>query len=388
MKKRILILLSFLLMVLMGCAGIENYEKVNFLKTLTDEAEKYKATLPSNHIPLVVNDKVAHFLRIYNNGSRKHLRRILERAYPYFPMMKVAFKKEGLPEELVYLPIIESGFQMHAYSHAHASGPWQFIRGTGRVYGLESNWWVDERRNPEKSTIAAVRHLKDLYKWLKDWNLALGAYNAGGGKISRAIKKYKTRDFWEMTSGKRRYLKKETRKYVPKFLAVVIICENLDMFGFTDIQQKQPLLYETVDIPDATDLKLIAQACGSTYNEIKKLNPELKRWATPPRYINYTLRIPYGTKNKFLSIFNQITPEDRITFRRHKIRKGETVWSISKKYKIPRTMLKEMNKLGKRGFIREGKYLIIPIRGLDKAKEIDKIQGNKFTKRNENKMDY
>lgn len=377
-----------LVFLLISCTGFKNLEKLNFFCDLKTEAEKYTSTLSKNHIPLTVNEKVANYITIYNNGSRAYLRRVLERAYRYFPMMKVAFRNEGLPEELVYLPIIESGFQMHAYSPKHASGPWQFIRGTGRTYGLECNWWVDERRNPEKSTIAAVRHLKDLYNWLKDWYLSLAAYNAGGGKISRAIKKYRTRNFWELTTGKRRYLKKETRKYVPKFLAVVIICENLERFGFSDIQKQSPLLYDVVEIPDATDLKLIAKACGTTYEDIKILNSELKKWATPPRYENYKLRIPYGMKNIFLANFNKILPKDRITFRRHKIKKGESIWSIAKRYRIPRPMLMKMNKLSKKAFIREGKYLIIPIRGLEKAKEIDKLLGSKVIKRNEDKMDY
>lgn len=384
--KKIYILFSLLLLV--SCSHVQNSQKLNFFLTLHEEAEKFRSTLPENHIPLVVNEKVAGYIKAYNNGSRGYLRRVLERAYRYFPMMKLACKKEGLPEELVYLPIIESGFQMHAYSPKHASGPWQFVKGTGRAYGLECSWWVDERRNPEKSTIAAVRHLKDLYKWLKDWNLALAAYNAGGGKISKAIKKYKTRDFWKMTTKKRRYIKNETKKYVPKFLAVVIICENLDRFGFSDIQAQKPLLYDTVEIPDATDLKLVAEACGTTYKEIKMLNSELKKWATPPRYENYPLRIPQGTKERFLEIFEKIPSDERITFRRHKIKQGESVWTIAKKYKIPRDMLMEMNKLTKRSIIREGKYLIIPIRGLKKAKELDKILGKNITKRDEKKVDY
>ncbi|MBU1075964.1 MAG: transglycosylase SLT domain-containing protein [Spirochaetes bacterium] len=382
------VLLSLILVLFSGCTAFQNSEKLNFFHDLKSDAQVYSLTLPENHIPLIVNEKVADYIKIYNNGSREHLRRILERAYPYFPMMKLAFRKEGLPDELVYLPIIESGFQMHAYSPKHASGPWQFVTGTGKMYGLHCNWWVDERRNPEKSTIAAVRHLKDLYKWLKDWYLSLAAYNAGGGKVSKAIKKYKSRDYWELTQEKRRYIKKETKKYVPKFLAVVIICENLDRFGFTDIQKKTPLMYDIVEIPDATDLNLVAKACNTTYEEIKALNPELKKWATPPRYENYQLRIPYGSMDQFLAIFNQIAPEDRITFRRHKILKGETIWSIAKKYKIPRPMLKEMNNLGSKGFIREGKYLIIPIRGLDKARELDELLGFKNSIQNDDKMDY
>jgi len=359
--------------LLVGCTSIRNIQKVNFFNTLDEEASKYKKTLTKNHIPLVINKEVSYFIKLYTSGSRNYLKKVLKRAHKYFPMMKKAFKEENLPEELIYLPIIESGFLLHAYSPRHASGPWQFIKGTARYYGLKSNWWIDERRNPEKSTIAAVRHLKVLYKKLKDWYLALAAYNAGIGKVVKAIKKYKSRNFWDLIKGRRRILKKETKNYVPKFIAVTIICENLDKFGFSEIEKEQPILYDVVEIPDATDLRLIAQLCKTTYENIKELNPELKQWATPPKYENYKLRIPYGTKSLFLSQFTNIPPEDRITFRRHKIKRGESVWSIAKKYKVPREMIIKMNKLGKRAMIREGKYLIIPIRGVKKAKEIDKI---------------
>ncbi len=375
------------LALLSSCTHLNNVKKVDFLYSLQKEGEKYEKTLPENHIPLVVNKEVAKYVKIYTTGSKKHLEKILSRAYKYFYMMKKSFRDEGLPEELVYLPIIESGFNLSAYSPKRASGPWQFVKGTGRLYGLHSNWWIDERRNPEKSTIAAVKHLKDLYRWFKDWYLALAAYNAGGGKISRAIKKYKTRNFWELIKGRRHYLKKETRRYVPKFIAVTIICENLDKFGFTNIFKEEPLMYDVVEIPDATDLKVIAECCNCSYKEIKELNPELKRWATPPSYYNYKLRIPYGTKEIFLENFNKIPPEERITFRRHKIKKGESIWSIASKYKIPRDMLIKMNKLKKPYRIRAGKYLIIPIRGLARAKEIDREFKN-LSQKYENKADY
>ncbi len=355
-----------------SCTSITNFRKIDIASTIK-EINSQRLSTKSNHIPLVINQKVVKFIKLYTNGGRKNLTKILSRAYRYFPMMKKTFRDEGLPEELIYLPIIESGFNASAYSPRHASGPWQFVKYTGKIYGLHSDWWVDERRNVEKSTVAAAKHLKDLYNWLGDWYLALAAYNAGGGKVIRAIKKYKTRDFWKLTRRRWGILRKETADYVPKFLAVVIICENLDKFGFTEITKKPPLLYDVVEIPDATDLEIIAKCCNTTVEEIKKLNPELKRWATPPRYFNYNLRIPYGTKHLFLENFNKIPPEDRITFRRHKIRKGESIWSIASKYKIPRKMILEMNKIKNPQKIRAGDYLIIPIRGLDKAKEIDKM---------------
>ena len=153
MKKYILLLSVFFIFT---CAQYRNVQKVNFLLSLDTDAQYYTQNLPKNHVPLVVNEQVAHYVKIYTEECRQYLTKVLQRAYKYFPMMKVAFQNEGLPEELVYLPIIESGFNMDAYSYKQASGPWQFIKGTGKLYGLHCDWWVDERRNPEKSTIAAV----------------------------------------------------------------------------------------------------------------------------------------------------------------------------------------------------------------------------------------
>ncbi|MBN1898144.1 MAG: transglycosylase SLT domain-containing protein [Spirochaetes bacterium] len=367
-------------LIFINCAGVNNFHKVDITSTFHELA--YNNNGGDDDFPLVINDKVVNYIKIYRDGARNRLTQILSRGHKYMPMMKQTLQRENLPEELAYLPIIESGFNPAAYSPKHASGPWQFVKGTGRAYGLESSWWVDERRNVEKSTLAAARHLKDLYNWLKDWYLALAAYNAGGGKVSKAIKKYKTRDFWQMTKRRWGVFRKETMNYVPKFIAVTIICENLEHFGFTEIAREKPVMYDTVSIPDATDLNIIAECCNSTFEEIKFLNPELKRWATPPKYENYQLRIPYGSRETFLANFNKILPEDRITFRRHKIKKGESVWSIAKKYDIPRDMLIEMNKLGRKSRIVAGKYLIVPIRGLEKAKEIDKmLDKEKFSRR-------
>ncbi len=367
-----LLLLIVLIISLFGCTGINNFSKIDVTATLND-LRTNKNIDASTHIPFVINDRVYEYIKIYTGGGRKQLEKIVSRAYKYFPMIKQTFIQQELPPELVYLPIIESGFTAEAYSPKSASGPWQFMKGTARMYGLHSDWWVDERRSFEKSTEAAAKHLRDLYHWLKDWYLALAAYNAGGGKVIKAIKKYKSRDFWKISNKRWGILRKETSNYVPKFLSVVIICENLDNFGFTNITKEEPMLYDVVEIPDATDLKIIAQCCNSTYEEIKKLNPELKRWATPPRYFDYRLRIPYGTLQTFLQNFNNIAPEDRITFRRHKIKQGESIWSLASKYKVPRKMIIEMNKLKNPSQIRIGDYIIIPISGLDKAKEIDKM---------------
>ncbi len=365
------------ILIITGCATLKNTEVL-----LPDKLIGTGAYTNHHSIKPVINKQVVKFIDYYAYRGRKGFKRILKKGHKYFPMIKKVLKENGLPEELAYLPIIESSFNLGALSHKGASGLWQFIEGTGRLYGLRSNWWIDERRDVEKSTLAAAKHLKCLYNSFGDWYLALAAYNAGG-KIWRAIRKYKTRDFWLLCKKGKRYLRKETRDYVPKFIAVMIICENLNKFGFEEIEAEPPVLYDVVEIPDATDLKIIAECAGTTVDEIKKLNPELKQWATPPKFYNYKLRIPYGTKAIFLANFSKIPPDQRITYRRHKIKKGESIWTIAKKYRVPRKMILDMNKIKNPKRIRAGDYLIIPIRGLENAKKIDEL----LSKENKNETE-
>jgi len=357
---------------LINCTNINNLRKIDIVNNLNEISQQKpnKST-----IPLVINDKVIYFIEKYTKGGRNNFTETLKRGAPYFQNLREFFKSENLPLELIYLPIIESGFRYNAISPKSASGIWQFMSGTAKLYGLHSDWWVDERRCFDKSTVAAAKHLKELYLRFNDWHLALASYNAGSGKVIKAIKKYKTKNFWEISKHKWNLLKKETLNYVPKFIATVIICENLEKFGFyieTPVNNNFTP-YEIVEIPDATDLEVIANCCNVDVEEIKKLNPELKRWATPPKYNNFKIRIPYGTKEIFISNFNKIPPEERITYRRHKVLKGESIWSIASKYDVPRNIIIEMNNLKNPSKIRDGDYLIIPIKGLEKAKKIDEI---------------
>jgi membrane-bound lytic murein transglycosylase D len=222
-------------------------------------------------IPIVINGQVERFIEYFQTTHRKPFALWLQRSGRYIPMMKEVLKQHGLPEDLVYLALIESGFNPKAYSRRRASGPWQFITRTGKKYGLEVDWWIDERRDPEKSTIAAARHLKDLYDQFSCWYLAAAGYNAGAAKISRAIQRYQTEDFWELT--KHKYLKRETRHYVPKMIAAALIAKEPEKYGFTDIVYDEPIRYEKVTVPDATDLKVIARLCEVDYETIKALNP-------------------------------------------------------------------------------------------------------------------
>jgi membrane-bound lytic murein transglycosylase D len=249
-------------------------------------------------IPLTHNSKVEFFIEYFQNKGRPTFSRWLSRSSRYIPMMKEVFKSKGMPEDLVYVAMIESGFQLNARSIANAVGPWQFMSGTGRNYSLRIDQWIDERKEPFKATEAAARYLKELSGIFNgDWYLATAGYNAGENKIMRAIIRYNSNDFWELSRGS--YLKRETREYVPKLLAAAIIARDPARFGFSDVAYLPPIEFDTVKIRVRTDLKLVAKLVGTSYANIRALNPGLLHWCTPPNYPDFQLKIPKGTKERF-----------------------------------------------------------------------------------------
>ncbi len=310
-------------------------------------------------IPIVINAKVEQFIRYFQTRGRKPFTNWLARSERYIPFMRDLLKESGLPEDLVYLALIESGFNPYAYSRAKASGPWQFIYLTGKRYGLRSNWWIDERRDPEKSTLAAAKYLKDLYDMFECWYLAAAGYNAGEKKIATAMKRYRTEDFWELT--KYRYLKRETKDYVPQMIAAALIAKDPEKYGFFDIEYQEPLRYEKVKVPEVTDLRLVAQACEVTLDEIKDLNPELSRWCTPPNFPDYEIKIPFGTKELFAKNFETLHPGERFQFKTHIVKKGDTVSTIARRYRVDMEPILEMNRLNKKSRLSIGMNLIIPL---------------------------
>jgi membrane-bound lytic murein transglycosylase D len=381
MTNRYLILIGILLFFIPACATSLFNKKAPSQGTAMVEEEKTpleigeegkKPTLEIDEenpekessevtfdIPIVINGQVERFIEYFQTTHRKPFALWLQRSGRYIPMMKEVLKQHGLPEDLVYLALIESGFNPKAYSRRRASGPWQFITRTGKRYGLEVDWWIDERRDPEKSTIAAARHLKDLYDQFSCWYLAAAGYNAGAGKIARAIERYRTEDFWELT--KHKYLKRETRHYVPKMIAAALIAKEPEKYGFTDIVYDEPIRYDKVQVPDATDLKVIARLCEVDYETIKALNPELKMWCTPPHRPDYEVKIPAGTREKFLQNFSQLDPSERITFRQHQVRQGDTLSTIARHYGIKKEPIMELNDLTSPRQLRTGSSIIIPI---------------------------
>ena len=273
--------------------------------------------------------------------------------------MRNLLKENGLPEDLVYMALIESGFNPYAYSRSKASGPWQFIYLTGKRYGLRSNWWIDERRDPEKSTIAAAKYLKDLYDMFECWYLAAAGYNAGEKKIATAMKRYGTEDFWELT--KYRYLKQETKDYVPQMIAAALIAKDPEKYGFVGIEYQEPLRYEKVKVPEVTDLRLIAQACEATVDEIKDLNPELPRWCTPPNFPDYEIKIPFGKRELFLRNFEIFSPGQKFQFKTHVVKKGDTFSKIARLYRVDLEPILEINRLNKKSRLSTGMNLLIPL---------------------------
>lgn len=318
--------------------------------------------LPSSDIPLALNGKVEYFLHYFQTSARGAFARWLSRSERYIPMMKQVLKREGLPEDLVYLAMIESGFTPHAISVASAVGPWQFMSGTGKRYALRIDQWIDERRDPLKSTVAAAMYLKELYELFnKDWYLAAAGYNAGENKILRAIDMYNSRDFWQLSKGS--YLKRETKDYVPKLLAAAIIAKDPARFGFADVAYLPPIEFDTVVIPSRTDLDLVARICGITYGTIRDLNPELRRWCTPPDYTDYELKIPKGKKALFEAEYANIPEEkrytERVQYARYRARKKDTLTSVARRFGTTPEVIADLNHLGSGKKLR-GRVLIVP----------------------------
>lgn len=320
--------------------------------------------LPVSDIPLTLNSKVEYFLYYFQTRGKQSFSNWLSRSSRYIPMMKEILKREGMPEDLVYVAMIESGFQMNARSWANAVGPWQFISETGRRYSLRIDQWVDERKDPVKATTAAALYMKELYGMFKgDWYLAAAGYNAGENKILRAIDMYNTTDFWEISQGS--YLKRETKEYVPKLLAAAIIAKDPARFGFSNLAYLSPIQFDTVTIPSRTNLDLVARLTGTSYETIKELNPDLRHWCTPPNYPDYQLKIPKGTRQRFEAEYAKIPEDLRFTektfYTHYKAGKRDSLKKIAVRFGMTPTALAELNRLNVNSRL-AGRTLVVPAR--------------------------
>lgn len=313
-------------------------------------------------VPIVINERVEYFIRFFTTQHREHFTKWLSRSSRYLPMIRQIFREYGLPEDLAYLAMIESGFSTRAYSRAHAVGIWQFISSTARKYGLRIDGWVDERRDPVKSTYAAARYLSDLHQLFGSWYLAAAAYNAGEGRISRGLRRHDADDFWQLAQY--RYLRRETRDYVPKFVAAMLIAKDPERYGFIGIRYEEPLQYEEISIDGSYSLSVIAEASGTTTEMIRLLNPELRRYATPPDRKSYSLRLPPGTGELALTRLAAIPPEERSVYAEHRVQRGETLSLIAGRYGVQVNDIVQLNRLRSPHRIKAGQKLLIPTRGI------------------------
>jgi len=305
-------------------------------------------------IPLEVNANVMRIIRFFQTEASESFKLWLKRKGTYQEMFEAILESNDLPKELVYLAMVESGFSPRAYSWAHAAGPWQFIYGTGRTYGLRRDWWVDERRDPEKSTRAAAKYLKDLYADFGDWYLAMAAYNSGSLRVRRAMKRDNTDNYWELST-----LPRETRNYVPSFIAATIIGENAAAFGF-DVTPDPPLSFDEVKIGGSIKLSVLSKAAGVNLIELIRLNPELRRKSTPPTSKGYNLLLPYGTAELFNKNFAELPKEKRTGTFQHRVRRGEALSAIATKYGVSLNQLVRLNSIRNRNSIKAGSTLLIP----------------------------
>lgn len=318
------------------------------------EAPPEKIAVDYN-FPVELNDKVRNCIVYYQTVARQPFERFLARSGRYLPMMKKIVASYGLPTDIAYLPLVESGFNNKAYSYAHAAGPWQFISSTGRNYGLRRTWWFDERRDFEKSTHAASRYLKDLYEMFDSWPLALAAYNGGEGRVGRQIKRQNTKNFWNLR------LHRQTRNYVPLFMASLLIAKDPETYGFHGIEYDTPIEYDWVATNKALELKDVARALGCSIEAVTDLNPELRRLVTPPDIKPYRFRVPVGLGDKFAAAYPKLKQSQRTEWVRHKVRRGETLSQLAGRFGIRVSEIVRINKLRSRHRISVGQTLTIPV---------------------------
>ena len=309
---------------------------------------------PAERLDVEINRSVSNRLQRYQTKERGSLLEGFRKAEAYLAQVKAVFERMGLPADLCNLAFLESGFNPFAYSRAGAVGIWQFMESTARLFGLQVNWWVDERRDPEKSTRAAAAYLKQLYELFGSWPLAIAAYNTGEVKVLKALRGRPQSDFWSL------HLPRETWRLVSGFMAVTLILREPEAYFFPPIQEDSPR-YTKVAVDSCTDLRVIARACETSLEEIRALNPELNWGCTPPDRTHYEVRIPLEAKYSFSEAFSAIPSEERIAWTRHSVQKGETLSRIARRYRVPVPIIAQMNHLPSYQTLPAGKELLLPI---------------------------
>lgn len=324
------------------------------------------------NVPIVLDSEVESHIRYFNTAIRDRFEKWLLRLSHYRPLVERIFSEFELPTDLVYLSLVESGFNPYAYSRARATGPWQFMKGTAKVYGLRVDSYVDERRDPIKSTVAAARYLRDLYDLFGTWPLAMAAYNAGEGKVLRALQKSQSESFVEISQT--RFIRRETKEYVPRFMAATIIAKDPERFGFR-LADVAPHDFDEVIVHRPIHLQSLAAVSNVPFEVLKNLNPELRRYATPPGEASYHLKVPLGAKSKIESILDRVPtwkaaieprsfrsiktkPPSHTSHKWYRVRGGDTLILIAKRFGLSVEALKHRNRISTRP-LRAGELLAI-----------------------------
>lgn len=324
------------------------------------ELEQAVQTDPAIHdVPIPLNPRVMAFIQLFQGRLREFIQEGLERGSKYLPMIQNVFRAEGLPLDLAYIPLVESAFKPNALSRANAKGVWQFMRGTGVENGLRQDWYIDERSDPEKATIAAAKYLSTLAKMFDgDWHLALASYNGGPNRVQRALKTSRASDFWSLAANPRA-LPRETRDYVPMILAAIVIARNPAQYGF-EFQAEPSIAYDTVTLPRPVDLRRVAEWTDSSIDQIQALNPELRRWTTPVRDEAYELKVPAGTAPVVHAQLQDAVTLELASLKWYTVKRGETLATVARKLGVSRTDLAEANYLKTTARVDAGEKLMVP----------------------------
>jgi membrane-bound lytic murein transglycosylase D len=313
----------------------------------------------SHDIPIPQNQKVLSYIQLFQGRLHDFIQEGMTRGAKYLPMIQGVFRAEGLPLDLAYVPLIESAFKPSALSRANAKGVWQFMRDTGVENGLRQDWYIDERSDPEKATAAAAKYLATLASMFDgDWHLVLASYNGGPGRVQRAMKRGNLTDFWKL-SAKASLLPRETREYVPMILAAIVIARSPAEYGF-ELGLEAPPSYDTVTLPRPVDLRRIAQWTETTVDEIRALNPELRRWTTPVRDSAYTLKVPAGSAEVVSARLEDSVKDDLASLKYYTVKRGETIATIAKKLGVGRADLADANYLKSAARLSAGQQLMVP----------------------------
>jgi len=314
----------------------------------------------ANHdIPIPLNQRVLSYVELFQGRLHDFIEEGMRRGSKYLPMIQNVFRAEGLPLDLAYVPLVESAFKPNALSRVKAKGVWQFMTGTALENGLRRDWYIDERSDPEKATVAAAKYLRTLSRLFGgDWHLALASYNGGPGRLQRAMKTARLDDFWAL-SEKPKLLPRETREYVPMILAAIVIARNPSQYGF-DFEPEPPHSYDKVTLPRPVDLRRVAEWTDSPIDEIQALNPELRRWTTPVKATNYELKVPVGTAGIVEAKLAGAPAADLAALKFYTVKRGETLPLIARKLHVNKADLAEANYLSATARVAAGQKLMVP----------------------------